>query len=249
MRDDIIGALTQEIKEEVIERYLYDRRLIEEQIKYVNELAEGVRRLQEVCFSYFVAIYELLDEPEFVAQFADLLGLPAAPFWEEYNENPREVRRSCRVKVRGLTLRAKFKKLLSGLYVELYIWNGEYKEAYDDLCAECKAVNHNLKKFQNNHDLLTILNFLKDMDVEALEKKHWLGDNFSPEEMASVEASLSFTPVCMERFKLDPPLTLPEPRTISKQLNALANCVYGQCTDRVKKLIRQGTAGNIPPSR
>jgi hypothetical protein len=175
-----------------------------------------------------------------------LVGLPAAPFWKEYKGSPHELEEACQVKVRGFTPRAKFKKILSQVYLELYKLNGQYKDAYEDLCEECEAVNYNLKKFQDNYDLLTILNFLKDMDVEYLERKHWLGDNFSPEEMASVEASLAFKPVCMERLKVAPPLTLPEPKTISKKLNALANRVYSQCTDRVKTMIRQGKAGNIP---
>ena len=40
MQDDIIAALTQEVKEEVVENYFHARRLIEEQINYVNELAK-----------------------------------------------------------------------------------------------------------------------------------------------------------------------------------------------------------------
>jgi hypothetical protein len=238
MQDDIIGALTQEIKEEVIERYLYDRRLIEEQIKYVDELAEQVTKLKEGCASRFVSIYELLVRQEFITDFAEALGLKDAPFRESGDGGPNDSGRQCWVKVRGLTPRAKFKKLLSQLYLELYALNSQYKGAYEDLREECKAVNYNLKKFQNNYDLLTILNFLKDMDVEFVERKRWLGDNFSPEEMASIEANLSFKPIRMEQFKLDPPPILPEPKTISKQLNALANCVYGQCADRVKKLIQ-----------
>jgi hypothetical protein len=238
MQDDIIGALTQEIKEEVIERYLYDRRLVEEQIKYVDELVEQVKQLREDCFSRFVSIYDSLLAPEFVGKFAQALGMENAPFGEQYDQNPGDLGRSCRIKVRGVTPRAKFKRLLSEQYLELYTLNGQYKEAYEDLYHECKAVNYNLKKFQKNYDLLTILNFLRDMDVEFVERKRWLGDNFSPDEMASIEASLSFKLIRMERFKLDPPLILPEPKTISKKLNALADCVYGQCGERVKKLIQ-----------
>jgi hypothetical protein len=238
MQDDIIGALTQEIKEEVIERYLYDRRLIEEQIKYVNELAELVKRLNEECFSYFVSICDALAEPEFVAEFARAIELEEPPFRTQFNHNPDDFRRSCSVKVRGLTPRAKFKKLLSEMYLEFYALNSKYKEAYEDFQEECNAVNHNLKQFQNNYDLLTILNFLRDMDADFVEKKRWLGDNFSPDEIASIEENLSFKPIRIERFKLDPPPLLPEPKTISRKLNTLADCVYGQCGERVKKLIQ-----------
>lgn len=237
MQDDIIGALTHEIKEEVIERYLYDRRLIEEQIKYVAELAEQVKHLKEGCCSCFASIYESLVEPEFVAEFAEALGMKNPPFREWHDQGPADLGRQCRVKVRGFTPRARFKKLLLELYRGLCESNSQYAEAYEDLQEECRAVNYNLKKFQDNYDLLTILNFLRDMDVEFVERKRWLGDNFSPDEMASIEANLSFKPIRMERFKLDPPPILPEPKTIQKRLNTLADCVYGQCADRVKKLI------------
>lgn len=237
MQDDIIGALTQEIKEEVIERYLYDRRLIEEQIKYVDELAEQVKQLEEGCFSRFVSICDSLVEPEFVAEFIQALGLKKPPFREWHNQHPTDSGRQCRVKVRGLTRRSRFKKLLSKLYRGLYESNNQYSEAYEDLQEECKAVNYNLNKFENNYDLLTILNFLKDMDVKSIERKRWLGDNFSPDEMASVEASLSFKPIRMERFNLEPPPILPEPKTIQKQLNALADAVYGHCGDAVRRFL------------
>ncbi|UCG80184.1 MAG: hypothetical protein JSV60_09495, partial [Desulfobacterales bacterium] len=87
-------------------------------------------------------------------------------------------------------------------------------------------------------DLLILLRFLKDMDVEFMEKKHWLSDNFTPEEMASVETSLSFRPIRMEQFKLNPPPSLPGPNTVQKRLNALADCVYGQCSDSIKTLVK-----------
>ena len=235
MQDDIIGALTHEIKEEVIERYLYDRRLVEEQINYVNELAEQVAELKEGCSSHFVSICDSLVEPEYVAQFAEALGLKNPLFREWHNQNPTDHGRQCRVKVRGLTLRAKFKKLLSELYRRLCTSNSQYTEAYEDLQEECKAVNYNLKKFQNNYDLLTILNFLRDMDVEFVERKRWLGDNFAPAEMAAIEENLSFKPVRMERFKLDSPPILPEPKTIQKQLNSLADAVYEHCGDTIRR--------------
>jgi hypothetical protein len=82
------------------------------------------------------------------------------------------------------------------------------------------------------------LNFLKDLDVELAEKRHWLSDNFTPKEMASIEARLSFRPIRMEQFKLNPPPSLPEPKIIQRELKALADCVCGQCADRIKKLIQ-----------
>jgi hypothetical protein len=238
MQDDIIGALTQEVKEEVIENYLHDRRLIAEQVKYVNELAEQTAELEGECVKCFARICNSLIEPQFMDEFRQALGLKEAPFGERFGKDPEDREGLSWTKLRGLTYRARFKKLLIESYRGLYISACKYREAYGNLQEECKAVNHNLKKFENDYDLLILLRFLKDMDFEFMEKKHWLSDNFTPEEMASVETSLSFRPIRMEQFKLNPPPSLPGPNAVQKRLNALADCVYGQCSDRIKTLVK-----------
>jgi hypothetical protein len=238
MEDDIIGALTQEVKEEVVENYLYQRRLIEEQIKHVNELAEQTGELEEAGCEHLTQIYDALKETEFIDEFTKTLGLKDPPCWEWVGRDSRNRSQTGAIKVRGLTERARFKKLILESYRRLFTWTSQYKEAYVDLEEACKAVNHNLKKFEDDYDLLTLLRFLKDMDFEFVEKKHWLSDNFTPEEMASIESTLSFKPIRMEQFKLSPPPSLPKPNTIKRELNALADCVYGQCGDIIRTLVK-----------
>ena len=238
MQDDIVSALTQEVKEEVIQNYLHERGLIEEQINYVNELAEHTAQLEERLYRRFARIYEFLIEGEFINRFVQLLGIREA-FFEGRFRKDRDFRNGLRfIKVHGLTHRARFKKLLFESYRRLFRWNNLYKEAYEDLHGECKAVTHNITKFQRDHDLLTILNFLKDMDVEFIEKKHFLGNGFSAKEMASVEATLRFKPIRIEQFKLIAPPDLPEPNTLQKQITALADCVFEQCAPKVRAVMR-----------
>jgi len=238
MEDDIVSALTQEVKQEVIENYLYERRLVEEQIGHVNDLSEHTLLLQENLYKRFARIYEFLSETSFISRFARLIGLESAPFEARFQKDP-DFRKGLRfIKVRGLTQKGKFKRLLVEAYRRLFKWHEVYKDGYDNLKAECQAMNRNLKKFENEFDLLTILNFLRDMDVDFIEKKHWLSDNFTPQEMASVEKSLSFKPIPMEALKLIPPLKLPKAETIQRELNALADCVFGECGGRIKSLVK-----------
>jgi hypothetical protein len=238
MKDDIISALTQEVKQEVVENYLYERRLMEEQIAYVKELAEETRQLQDTAYRRFARIYELLGEEEFVDQFVQVLGLNSVPFETRFQEDP-DFRKGLKfIKVWGLTHKAKFKRLLSEAYRRLFRWNAVYAEGYENFEAECRAANHNLKRFQEGFDLLTILNFLKDMDVDFIEKKHWLSDNFTPEEMTAVEKSLTFKAIRIERFDLVPPPNLPEPKGIQGELDDLADCVFGECAVRIKSYVR-----------
>ena len=238
MQDDIVSALTQEVKEEVIQNYLHERGLIEEQINYVNELAEHTAQLEEKLYRRFARVYEFLMEAEFINQFVQLLGIKEALFEHRFQKD-RDLRNGLRfIKVHGLTRRARFKKLLCESYRRLCTWNNQYKEAYENLQEECKAAAHNLKKFESDHDLLTILNFLKNMDVDFIEKKHFLGNGFTPGEMSSIEATLRFKPIRIERFKLIAPPDLPEPKTIEGALTALADCIYCQCAGEVRAIVK-----------
>jgi len=236
--DDFISALTQEVKEDVIRNYLYERRLIEEQINYVDELLEHARLLQERLYQRFARIYDLLREPGFVGQFATLLGFEKVPF-SDRAAGDTSYRKDLRfIKVRGVTDRARFKKVLAESYRRLIAWNNQYLKAYKALQKECEAVNANLARFENNFDLLGIIRFLKEIDVEGIERKHFLGENFTPEEMGSIEKSLSFKSLRMAAFQLLEPLKIPPLKAVEKGLNALADCVYGQCRNDIKRLIR-----------
>ena len=238
MSDDLISAMTHEVKEEVINNYLYERRLIEEQITYVKELADHAVQLQEMLFKRFARMYNLLPKPEFINEFVFLLGLKEAPFNDRIADEPEYRKDVLFIKVRGLTDRSKFKKLLLEAYRRLCNWNNKYLEAYRNLIEECEAVNHNLKKFEDNHDLLSILNFLKGMDLEEITKKHFMGDNFAPEEMASIEKTMRFKPVSIKQFNLIPPPGLPEPTDVQNQMRSLSNSVYDRCSDKMKTIIK-----------
>lgn len=238
MQDDIIGALTQEVKEEVIENYLYERRLVDEQINHVNNLAQHAAELEDKLYRRFARIYEYLSVPDCINRFVKLIEMKEAPFEARWRKDPG-FRKGLRfIRVRGLTNRAKFRRLFRESYRRLFARNEAYREAYEDLEHEIKAVNHNVKKFENGYDLLTILNFLKDMDVEFVEKKYFLSDNFTPEEMASVEKTLRLRPIRTTQFNLVPPPRLPEPRSIERPLSVLADFVYSQCTGRIRALIK-----------
>ncbi len=234
MQDDIFSALTQEVREEVVREYLYKRRLLEEQFRYVNKLAENVRQLQEKSYMCAARMYDLLKEPEFIDQFVSMSGLK-----DTFFAKCPEYRKSLSlIKVHGFTTHAKFKKLFLESYRRLYICSDEYKRAYEDLQEECRAVNHNAKKFEKNHDLLTIMRFLKSMDINGLEKKYFLGDNFTPGEIISLETTLHFKPFRMEQFKLIFPTVLPKPSILQKQLSKLADSIYTKYGAGMKHFIK-----------
>lgn len=238
MQDDFISALTLEVKEEVIQNYLYERRLVEEQIHYAEELAEHAAQLREMLFGCFARMYDLLFETGFINEFVNILGLKELPFNDRIGKDSKYRKNLRLIKVHGLTNRTRFKKLTLEAYRRLVIWNDKYKEAHEDLKEECKAVNTNLVKFEKNRDLLTIINFLKSMDVGEIVKKHFMGGNFTPEELGAVEKSLHFKPVRIEQFNLIPPPPLLDPDVVQKELGVLANSVYAKCSNKIKELIK-----------
>ena len=80
MEDNIVSALTYEVKEEIIENYFYERRLIEEQFNHVKALAEQARILQDNLCKRFARIIDLLQAGPFVRQFVQLIGLKEGTF-------------------------------------------------------------------------------------------------------------------------------------------------------------------------
>ncbi len=69
--------------------------------------------------------------------------------------------------------------------------------------------------FSKNFDLLSILGFLKSLDIGDLERKHFLGENFTAEELASVDQKLYIGAIKFEELRVPAPLTLPKPEARS----------------------------------
>ncbi len=237
MEDDLITCLTRQVKEEVLENYLTQRRLIEIETEDVEARAEDVRALAHEVGKRFTRLGYLMMDAEMLARLIELLHIPETSFWRECLEKPfaRGVRF---IKVSALTHKGKFRKLVLESYNRLLTWMGKYKDAFSDLELEVRALNINIQNFQSNFDLLTILNFLKSLDVCGLEHKHFLGSNFTAEEIMSVEKKLYIHPMKVDRFALPPPLDLPPPVLIQNELGRLAEDVFRKHHNQIKRLLR-----------
>ncbi len=237
MEDDLITCLTRQVKEEVLENYLAQRRLIELETEDVEARAQAVRTLASEVGKRFTRLGYLMMDAEMLERLIELLQIPEASFWRECLEKPfaRGVRF---IKVIALTHKGKFRKLVLESYNRLLTWMGRYRDAFQDLELEVRALNINIQAFQSNFDLLTILNFLKSLDVCGLEHKHFLGSNFTAEEIMSVEKKLYIHPIKVERFDLPPPLALPAPPLIQDDLGRLAEDVFRKHHNQIKRLLR-----------
>lgn len=237
MEDDLISCLTRQVKEDVIEHYLSERRLLELQVEEIDSLAQQAWALADETGRRFTRLGFLMVEPAALEQLLQLLRIRPRTFWDECLHKPFAggVRF---IQVIALTSRAKFRKLVLEAYRRLIQWTDQYRQAFENLEVECKAINKNIKEFQNRFDLLAILNFLKSLDVCALEQKHFLGENFTAEEMASVERKLYIHAVSLDRFDLPPPPNLIAGPGIEEAIGNLSATIYKRHAKDVKRFLR-----------
>lgn len=237
MEDDLISSLTRQVKEEVIENYVRERRIVELQIESVANLAWEMRATAWATGRRLNRLGFLMMSPEMKDRLLALLGVQQSSYWagcmqEKFTRSVKFIR------AKGLTDRAKFRKLVIESYSRLYHWMSRYGRSYDELSAECSAVNLNIAAFQRNFDLLAILNFLRNLDVQSIERKQILGENFTAKEMASLDKALYIRPLSIERMEVPTPLDLPAIPKIEPQLAALANELFSQREKEVKAVLR-----------
>jgi len=225
MEDDLIYSLTRQVKEEVIENYLSERRIVGLQIEEIEARTEDARFQALKTGRRLSRMAYLMIHPGMLGRLTDLLHIPPSSFWNDCLE--KKFSHGIRViRVKALTDKGKFRKLLLEAYSRLYHWMEKYRKTHEDLSAECRAVNININKFQKNFDLLTILNFLKSLDQATLERKHYLGENFTAEELTSIDQKLYLRPINFEKLGIPVPLTLPKPERVEEALSNLAHDIY-----------------------
>jgi len=236
MEDDLICSLTRQVKEEVIENYLTERCIVGLQIEEIQNRAEELKAKAAKTGVRLSRMAYLMTHPDMTRKLVQILGIPSDSLWaaavdRHFTRNARYIR------VRALTNKRRFRKLVLEAYDRFYFWMKDYRKAYDDFIQDCRAVNSNISRFQKNYDLLTILSFLKSMDTRELERKQYLGENFTADEMASIDQKLYLPPVDVRRFDLPEPLDLPTPDTVESALEDLASEVYRKYESSVRSIL------------
>lgn len=237
MDEDLISCLTRQVREDVIENYLTERRLIELQIEEVRNQAAEVRAMALMTGRRLHRLIQLMIQPEMVKRLFTLLKVQQPSFWHDCTQE-RFSRGVRFIHVRALTDRGKFKKLVLEAYLRLYRRMTRYEEKYRELRDLCQAVNSNIKHFQGNFDLLTLLSFLKSLDTFALERKQFLGENFTAEEITSVDQKLYIGLMRFEELQVPAPLPLPTPDQLEPAIAELVQEVYGKYQKFVKRLLK-----------
>lgn len=236
MEEDLMSSLTRQVKEEVIQNYLTERRLVSVQIEEIESRVKQLKQRAVWLGMRLNRLARLMIREEMKERLFALLRIPRPSFWRESTEKQFS-RRLRLIRVSGLTDRRRFRKLVLESYVRFHDRMVEYRKAHEELQLECDAINRNIMNFQKNFDLLNILSFLRSLDVEAVERKHFLGENFTAEELASVDEKLYIRPVSLEESAIPTPLVLPMPHSIEKNLIDLSDEVFKKCERQVRGLM------------
>ncbi len=194
--EDLIAALNQAVKQEVLENYCRERRVIEEEGNLLFETCCAFHGGLSAWDKGKMLLARALLTPEGVRAFFHLAGLE--PFPEECQTPdlvflPPKAWTRCR----------RYQKLIAGLYTDL--WQG--RQALEDERQKAldlrQEVNQDILEFERNHDFLSLSAYLRDLDPQELQRRKILGVNFSPGETAASAEALSFRPFSVERLGLD----------------------------------------------
>ena len=228
MEEDFLSSLTHQVKEEVVERYLSQRLLVEEQITMVNEDAAAVAVQEKGLRKRIYRLYELLEEEQYIEPFRKLAGLEDSALSPEALgiESMKGVRF---IRVRSLTFGGKYRKLVLEAYSRMKKWAGDYAETYRELELLCKAVNKNIESFTKEFDLMGLIGFLKSLDLAELKKERFLGGNFTAKELSQIDKTLRFKKIKFNDFGLLNPPKPPRLESVRRELLALTDRV---CDER-----------------
>lgn len=205
--DTYIQALNQAVKQEIIQNYFRERRVIEEEMLLVTEavsaLLGGIAAWEkhrarlgralgnaDVREKFFAAAGISPPRPQSVASAAPAVGL--AP-------------------IRGLTRAARYVSLIGGLYQGLVEGAAALEAERQKALKLTKEVNRDILAFEANHDLMMLVAYLRSLNPAELQKRNIMGVNFSAWEKALSAGALSFRPLKAREMGLEEPVAQPRP--------------------------------------
>jgi hypothetical protein len=208
------------------------------QMDALKEMAEQTRRLMNETGKRLARLGYWMIRHDMREKAAAFLGIAHDSAWMSYFDAglPDGLRP---IEVHAFRSATKIRKLIIESYRRLYQRMAGYEEQFRDFEAECRAVNVNIDTFHKNFDLMTILNFMKGLDLETVEKSRVLGENFTAEELASVEESLRFRAVSSADSRLSEPLSLPPPGRVEGFLADAAAEVFRKSESEARSLLEK----------
>lgn len=219
--------MQQAVKQEVIEHYLRERRIVEEELKLVREaagaLAHGRQALDNLLARF---CYILITTPAAHA-FSELTGL-------RLPDMPAERPGGSFPETRGWTLKQRYLKLAAQLYGEVHQMETELEEERSRARKLLGEVNQDVLSFERNYDMMTITSYLRSLDPMELQRRKVLGVNFSAKECSLAAEGMCFHPLDGESLGLTEPGPAPlEPAMAMRRAKGL---LTGVCKENRKEV-------------
>ncbi len=198
--DDLILGLQAAVKQEIIEHYLRERRIIEEEIRdlcqaaslFQGGLADREYRLRRLALALVL--------PHARERFFHLAGLGRPP---EILPSPQPA--IC-LEPRGLTRFRRYRRMIFMLYADICQRSQSLAKEREKLLSLREEINQDILSFERDHDMLSLSTYLCSLDPLEQGRRRILGFNFSAKETADSAAGLSFHTVSLARLGLHPDL-------------------------------------------
>jgi len=236
VRDDYLNYLNYQIKEEVINGYLRERMIIEEEKKEFSQKLAAFRQIEAAAGNLHNHLACLLVTPENVQQFFSLIGLNQPPLSRAGSGEITGRPPTCPAGLspKGFTDRGRYLDLVIKTYNELWLLTRHGREEAEKLKALADEINGDIRTFSQNYDIMSIINFLKSMDVEMLIKKKFMGGNFSPDELTSIYHTMDVKPVNCGPAGIHAWPELPSPRKVKKRTTSFIYSVFKQYKEAIR---------------
>lgn len=201
--DDLVSALQEAVRQEVLENYFRERLVIEEECNIVKEEASSFHGGMSATVNQRIQLALLLVEPAAATAFFEVAGMTLpADYHEHVPRPPLPLKRTG-----GLTRCRKYLNLVKAVYTEVWTHYHTLREEYRHLHKLVAEVNADIKHFEANHDMLALTAYMRSLDPGELQRRKIMGVNFSHGETSAAAARLSFKAFNTEKLELtsEPP--------------------------------------------
>jgi hypothetical protein len=193
--DDLVQGLQASVRREVVERYVRERRILEEEIAMVLEAASAWHGGVAAWEREKRRLASALLEEEAGREFFRLAGLGP---W------PGPARRGARFARPKAWRRCQaYRRLIQRLCRELWAQARDLAREREELLALMEEVNQDIRHFEATHDMMSLSAYLRSLDPNEILRRKILGVNFSARETALSAEALSFRPVARQRLGLE----------------------------------------------
>lgn len=193
-----IDALNQAVKQEVISRYMFERRLLDEEVCMLNEDVCSLHGADVQLGRLLANLAKALISRRAGRQFFETAGLGRVP--DRSGAEPLRLERP-----KGWTRLGRYRRLVMGLYGQVQQAMAELAKELQEVFKLLEEVNLDILEFEKNHDLLSLSSYLASLDLGETQRRKIMGANFTAAEKAVSAAALSFKPLADEALGIDDP--------------------------------------------